>query len=147
MIRVVLDTSQIVSALINPGGLACEILISSGLQGEQKNELVTSEEILTEIERVLNYPRIKKLHGWSGERIGLFLNLLKEHASIVATKPPFKKIVLSDPEDDKFFHTAIQAGASYIISRDEHLLKIKEYGNVRVLKPKVFISAMRNNAL
>ncbi|MGR3176760.1 MAG: PIN domain-containing protein [Candidatus Anammoxibacter sp.] len=56
-------------------------------------------------------------------------------------------MVLSDPEDDKFFHAAIQAEASYIVSRDTHLLKIREYKEVRVLKPEIFISAMKNNTL
>jgi uncharacterized protein len=147
MIRVVLDTNQIVSAILNPKGLGDVILMSSGLKGDQKYELLVSEEILIEIKRVLNYPRIKKLHGWSEERIDLFLNLLKKHAHVVATLPPHDKVVLPDPGDDKFFYAALQAGALYIVSRDNHLLTIKEYKGVRVLKPEVFISAMTNNAL
>ena len=147
MIRVVLDTNQIVSAIINPKGLSDAILMSSGLKGDQKYELVASEDILIEIKKILNYPRLKKLHGWSEKKIDLFLNLLKEHAYVADTLHLHDKFALSDTEDDKFFHAAIQTEASYIVSRDTHLLKIREYKEVRVLKPEVFISAMKNNTL
>ena len=146
MLRVVLDTNQLVSALLNPEGPAFEVLKASGLIGEQKYELVVSDEILSEFRRVLSYPRIQKLHKWSKEKIEIFITLLKELAHLEESHSG-QKIVPDDPDDDKFFHIAIQSGAQYIVSRDAHLLSIKEFGNIRVLKPEVFLTALKKGSL
>jgi len=146
MIRVVLDTNQLVSALLNPEGIAFEILKASGLKGEQKYELVLSEDVLAEFRRVLSYPRIQKLHQWAEERIEIFITLLKEIARSDESRSK-ERIVPEDPDDDKFFHLAIKTNASYIVSRDMHLLKIKEFKGIRVLRPEGFLSAMRKGAL
>jgi len=146
MIRVVLDTNQLVSALLNPEGPAFEILKASGLKGEQKYELVISDEILSEFRKVLSYPRIQKLHKWSGEKIEIFIALIKEIAHIGESQSR-ERIVFEDPDDDKFFHLAIKSGAQYIVSRDMHLLNIKEFRGIKVLKPEVFLSALKRGAL
>ena len=52
-----------------------------------------------------------------------------------------------DPDDDKFFHLALKSGAQYIVSRDVHLLGINEFKGVKVLKPEVFLSALKRRAL
>ncbi len=146
MLRVVLDTNQFVSALLNPEGPAFEILKASGLEGEQKYELVISDEILSEFRKVLSYPRIQKLHKWSKEKVEIFITLLKEIAHTDESQSR-ERIVLEDPDDDKFFHLAIKTGAQYIVSRDIHLLNVKEFRGVRVLKPEVFLSALKRKTL
>jgi putative PIN family toxin of toxin-antitoxin system len=146
MLRVVLDTNQFVSALLNPEGPAFEILKASGLEGEQKYELVISDEILSEFRKVLSYPRIQKLHKWSKEKVEIFITLLKEIAHIDEHQNR-ERIVIEDPDDDKFFHLAIKTGAQYIVSRDIHLLNVKEFRGVRVLKPEVFLSALKRKTL
>lgn len=146
MIRVVLDTNQLVSALLSPEGPAFEILKALGLEEKQKCELVLSDEILSEFRRVLSYPRIQKLHKWPKEKIEIFITLIKEISHI--EKGHGKgRIVSEDPDDDKFFHLALKSGAKYIISRDIHLLKIKEFRGIKVLKPEVFLSAFKRGAL
>jgi putative PIN family toxin of toxin-antitoxin system len=146
MLRVVLDTNQFVSALLNPEGPAFEILKASGLEGEQKYELVISDEILSEFRKVLSYPRIRKLHKWSKEKVEIFITLLKEIAHIDESQSR-ERIVFEDPDDDKFFHLAIKTGAQYIVSRDIHLLNVKEFRGVRILKPEVFLSALKRKTL
>ena len=146
MLRVVLDTNQFVSALLNPEGPAFEILKASGLKGEQKYELVISDEILSEFRKVITYPRIQKLHKWSKEKVEIFITLLKEIAHIDESQSR-ERIIIEDPDDDKFFHLAIKTGAQYIVSRDIHLLNVKEFRGVRVLKPEVFLSALKRKIL
>lgn len=146
MLRVVLDTNQFVSALLNPEGPAFEILKASGLKGEQKYELVISDEILSEFRKVISYPRIQKLHKWSKEKVEIFITLLKEIAHIDESQSR-ERIIIEDPDDDKFFHLAIKTGAQYIVSRDIHLLNVKEFRGVRVLKPEVFLSALKRKIL
>lgn len=146
MLRVVLDTNQLVSALLNPEGPAFEILKEAGLKGEQKYELVISDEIISELRRVLSYPRIQKLHRWSEEKIGIFITLIKEIAHIDESHSR-EKIVPDDPDDDKFFHLAIKTDAQYIVSRDRHLLNMKEFRGIKVMKPEVFLSALKRGTL
>jgi len=95
---------------------------------------------------VLSYPRIQKLHQWAEERIEIFITLLKEIARSDESRSK-ERIVPEDPDDDKFFHLAIKTNASYIVSRDMHLLKIKEFKGIRGLRPEAFLSAMRKGAL
>lgn len=60
MIKAVLDTNILVSGLISPKGSPAKIL---NLWQERKFILVTSQKILKEIKKVLNYPKIiKKYH-------------------------------------------------------------------------------------
>lgn len=146
MIRAVLDTNQLVSALLNPEGPSFEILKSSGLEGDKKYELVISAGVLTEFKKVLSYPRIKKLHRWPDEKIDIFITLLSDIAHI-EKDPGGERIVPDDPDDDKFFHLAVRAGAQYIVSRDAHLIAVKEFQGVKVLAPEVFLSALRKGVL
>ena len=146
MIRVVMDTNQIISAILSPVGLADNILKSSGLKGVQKYQLVLSEPILQEAGRVLKYERLRPLHGWSDEKIYDFLNLLKEVA-IITNGETIVEVVNSDPEDNKFFAAALEGDASYIVSRDAHLHEVREYKGIKVLTPEVFITAFRTGAI
>ncbi len=41
--------------------------------------------------------------------------------------------VADDPDDDKFIECAVSCGADFIISGDQHLLKIKEYEGIKIL--------------
>ena len=146
MIRVVLDTNQIISAILTPGGLAYTILQYSGLREEQKYQLILSEPILEEVSRVLKYGRLRTLHKWNDERICTFINSLREVA-IITSGHINVDIVRADPEDNKFFSAALEGGASYIVSRDAHLHEIKEYKGVKVLTPEVFMTALRTGAI
>lgn len=60
--RVVVDTNVFVSALISPRGTPAQILAH-----EFPFELITSEEILGELNRVLHYDRIQKRYNLNEE--------------------------------------------------------------------------------
>lgn len=80
------------------------------------------------------------------EKIEIFITLLKEHAHIDKGRSR-KKIVAEDPDDDKFFHLTLESGSQYIVSRDTHLIKVKEFKGIKVLKPEVFLNALRRGSL
>lgn len=46
------------------------------------------------------------------------------------------KVIEGDPEDNKFVEAAVSGEADFIVSQDKHLLKLKEYGRIRILKPE-----------
>lgn len=46
--------------------------------------------------------------------------------------------VVSDPEDNKILESAVQARADYLITSDNALLEIGEYGKVKIVTPAQF---------
>ena len=60
MIRAVLDANVIVSAILNPNGTPAAILRA---WRDEAFQLLVSDAILVELERVLLYPKLQKLQG------------------------------------------------------------------------------------
>jgi putative PIN family toxin of toxin-antitoxin system len=48
-------------------------------------------------------------------------------------------VIREDPEDDKFIDCAVEAQADYIISGDEHLLRVRVYQGTPIYSPKEFL--------
>jgi putative PIN family toxin of toxin-antitoxin system len=46
--------------------------------------------------------------------------------------------VVEDRDDNKILESAVQAGAEYLISEDNHLFKIGNFHGVRILEPIAF---------
>lgn len=133
IIRVVLDTNVVVSAVISTDGnpaLIFEMLILEDLKN------YTTQEIIEEIKEVLQRPRIIK-------RISLV-----EQDFIVSTFEKISEKIVSgvkieeikdDPDDNKFLECAVSASADYIISGDKHLLKLHEFRGIKIVSPAEFV--------
>lgn len=46
--------------------------------------------------------------------------------------------IVSDPEDNKILESASEAGADYLVTSDNDLLKIGSYQNVQIVNPSQF---------
>lgn len=126
MIKVVLDTNVLVSALIRTGkprSLLFEI-VRGNLQ------LILSRGILEELTEVAADDKIKKYV--EEEDVRKFLRLIGSTAKIVTVKSRFKA-VKDDPSDDLFLRTAYDGGADYIVSGDKHLLSLNEFRGIKIL--------------
>lgn len=53
---------------------------------------------------------------------------------------------LSDPDDEMFVACAVSANADYIVSGDDHLLRMKQYGKIKILNPSSFVHAVEMNS-
>ena len=62
------------------------------------------------------------------EKILLFASLIEPKQKI--------NVVKDDPDDNKVIECAIESSSGYIITYDKHLLKIKEYKRIKILKPE-----------
>jgi predicted nucleic acid-binding protein len=49
-------------------------------------------------------------------------------------------VIQEDPEDDRVLACALAAKAHYIVSKDEHLQKLREYQRIRILPTEVFLT-------
>ena len=57
---------------------------------------------------------------------------------IVHPKSKFN-VVKDDPDDDKIIEAAVEGKAEYIITQDNHLLKLKEFKGIKIVTPKDFL--------
>jgi putative PIN family toxin of toxin-antitoxin system len=135
---VVLDTNVIVSALLSSKGAPAEI-IRRWEAGEF--DVAISPPLLSEFERVLNYPRVKKYLKHSDEEIATFLKHLG--TTVITVYPQIKlEVIKADPDDDRVLECALEASAVYIVSGNSHLLDLKEYRQIVILNPVEFLAVL-----
>lgn len=135
MIRVVLDTNLLVSALLKPGSNPDIILHAVK---DEKVLLLMSDSICHEISRVLTYPKIRKRLTASDEELNNFVQLLGTVAIITPgtiNLPP----LVADPEDTKYLVCAVEGRADFIVSGDHHLTDLVMYRGIRIATPLDFI--------
>lgn len=46
--------------------------------------------------------------------------------------------IVGDPEDNKILESAVEAGAEYLVTRDNDLLSIEKYEGVQIVNPSQF---------
>lgn len=51
--------------------------------------------------------------------------------------------ITEDLEDNKILEAASEAKADYIISGDKHLLKLKEFKGIKIVKAKEFLEFIK----
>lgn len=135
MVKVVIDTNVIVSAAKSTDGNPAQIFEMLLLE-EITN--YTTKEIIEEMKEVLARPRIK-------------LNLLEQEFIInnygkfsIKIETIYKfDIIKEDPDDNKFLECAVDGKVDYIISGDDHLLKLKEFKGIKIMTPAEFVKLMQ----
>ena len=135
MLKAVIDTNQFVSSLISKQGPSAQLI---DRWREQRFILVTSPEIIAEIQRVLEYPHISKKYKLSKSDVQSLLTLI-EHEAVVIPKLPAVHVIKDDPDDDKFLACAFAARAEYIVSGDRHLLSLGSYKSISIVTVKEFL--------
>lgn len=135
MLKAVIDTNQFVSSLISKQGPSAQLI---DRWREQRFILVTSPEIIAEIQRVLKYPHISKKYKLSKSDVQSLLTLI-EHEAVVIPKLPAVHVIKDDPDDDKFLACAFAARAEYIVSGDQHLLSLGSYKSISIVTVKEFL--------
>ena len=107
MIRVVLDTNVVISALLNPSGLQDRVF-KLGLHGHV--QLYISRDVIAEYERVMRYPRLKI----GRPQIRSALTHIKNAASVV--QPTRKLTECPDEDDNRILECADAAGADLLVT-------------------------------
>ena len=110
MIRVVIDTNVLVSALLQPEGLPAAILILA-LSG--RVQPCVSDAILAEYDDVIRRPHFKR----NPEVIDGTLQAIRKAAHRV--KPTTNAYACSDPDDNMFLECAEAAHADYLVTGNQ----------------------------
>ncbi len=107
MIRAVIDTNVLVSAMISPAGNEALLVmaINQGLVAP-----CLSREILEEYSDVLLRPRF----GFPQDEIDDMLNLLRRHGHLLDPVPIAR--TSPDPDDDKFIACAIAGKVDFLVT-------------------------------
>ena len=138
-LRAVIDTNLFISGLFARDSLSAQL---QNLWINLDFELVTSIEIIKEISRVLNYPRIKDHFKPKDKNIKRFFRLIFRKA-IIAKDIYKTDRITDDPTDNKFLACALEKNADYIVSRDPHLRNIKHYHGIQIIDVKTFIEKVK----
>jgi predicted nucleic acid-binding protein len=77
--------------------------------------------------------------GIPRRKVEEFLRALRE-AEFLVRRWPRIQVVREDPADDQVLACALAAKAYYIVSKDEHLQKLREYQGIRILPTEVFLT-------
>ncbi|MEK6836333.1 MAG: putative toxin-antitoxin system toxin component, PIN family [Nanoarchaeota archaeon] len=96
-------------------------------------EIFTTREILDEFAEVL-----KRDFLYSE---GDTKNIIEKSIQFLTLVIPSEKvdIVKEDADDNKIIECALESNAEYIISYDKHLLDLKEYRGIKIVKPEEII--------
>ncbi len=133
--RVVLDTSVLVSFLLTRGRVISAIMEQWETGGL---EVVVSPQIIAELRRVAEDERLAtRLRPGALE---VLLRALTENAEVVAGELELPGVT-EDPDDDMVVACAVEGNAAYIITRDQHLLRMGTYRDIVVVSPEEFIAA------
>ncbi len=135
--KIVLDANQFVSAVLVPWGQPAQIM---ALWRQNLIQVVVSPPIMAEVRRVLLYPRLQQRHGWSEEQVDQFLDNAQA-AAIVTPGLLAVDSVPGDPTDDKYLTCAAEGEAEYIVTGDQHLLRLTTWRGIRVMSPSQFLAA------
>ena len=131
--RVVLDSNVIVSVMSYPGSEA-QVL---ALAAQRSFDLVLSEFLLAEVQRVLLY----KL-DWSHDRAAVALAELRDRA-IIIDPPRFVSLIGGEHPDNRILECAVHASADYLVTGDrKHLLPIGELEGVRIVRAPEFLEIL-----
>ena len=129
--RVVFDANIYLSAFTFGG--KPEVLFEMARAG--RIQLVVSTSILAELASML-----KNKFAWDDEAVRGALRVVGWHAELV--KPATRLRVLEDDADNRVLECAVEGRAEWITSGDHHLLSLKEFRGIPIVRVSDFLSKL-----
>ena len=127
--KIVIDTNNLISALGWEGN--SRDLLRKAIDKEY--ELIISIKQLEELKNVLDYPKFR----FSEDQKRKFLEIIFKIAAVIKTKLKLDACV--DKKDNMLLECAVEGKADYLISGDDHLLRLKKFRNARIVSVKEFL--------
>jgi uncharacterized protein len=130
MIRVVLDTNIVVSALLRSGGLPEAVF---NLAVDRSVQLYISQPILAEYEEVLRRPRLD-IHS---DKVTNALTRIREAGLLITPTTPVT--AAGDPDDNIFLECAQAASAGYLVTGNRRDFP-DEWAGTKVVTAREFLA-------
>ena len=128
-IPIVIDTNVLISGYLW-GGKPRQVI---KIVGEPPYELLYCSESLTEVMRIFS----EKFYLASDEIISIVSNIKHNGKQIHVASG--ESPISEDVSDNLFINLAIDGGAKTIISGDSHLLKLKKFKGIEIIKVTDFL--------
>jgi putative PIN family toxin of toxin-antitoxin system len=97
---------------------------------ETNAEIFTTKEILDEFVKVL-----KRDFQYNDEETN---DIIKTVFAFVRLVEPRERVdvIKDDPDDNKILECAVASKSEYVVTYDNHLLSLKEFRGVKIVKPE-----------
>jgi uncharacterized protein len=132
MIRVVLDTNILVSALLTPQRPSARVFLLTLLN--QDTQLCVSAEVFSEYEEVLKRTKF----SFTASAIAATLSGFRQKGFWV--KPTGKVNACDDPDDDIFLECAEAAAADYLVTGNRRHFPAAGWGRLKIVTPREFLT-------
>ncbi len=133
LLRAVVDTNVFVSAFLYPGRPLFQII---RLAVQRRYRLLISPAIVGEVGRVLEEEFDIE------ERVKIRrLKVLTRAAEIVIPRVTLD-VIKEDPPDNRILECAVEGRADVIVSGNRHLLRLKSYQGIPIVRPIDFLRTL-----
>lgn len=131
VLRTVIDTNIFISAVLFSG------VASKIVEYWQRGDFVylLSKPILEEYIKVLSYNKFKLTEK---EIKNIVKNALLPFVELVECKTKID-IIQEDPQDNIFIAASLDGNASFIVSGDYHLIKLRQYKHIKIISLADFL--------
>jgi len=125
--KIVFDTNILISSTLWDNSVAQKFLFKCIKENIQ---IFSSQEIIEEYKEIL-----ARDFDYKKQEIGRILEKILQFLTLVT--PSIKiDVVKGDVDDNKIIECAVESKSEYILSYDKHLLKIKEYQGIKIVRPE-----------
>ena len=128
--KITADTNFLISATQWDNSVAHKLLKKLI---EKNAEIFTTKEILNEFSEVL-----KRDFKYNEEEINDIIETVLAFVRLVEPKEKID-IIKDDLDDNKILECAVASKSEYIVTYDNHLLSLKEFRGVKILKPEELV--------
>ena len=118
--RAVVDANVLIATVLSSRGAPAELLRSAR---DGAFELIVSELVITELDRALAYPKLRK--RISAEQAASFIGWLRDHGTVAEDPVDPPPVTSPDPDDDYLLALAVKERA-YLVTGDHHLLGVSD---------------------
>jgi putative PIN family toxin of toxin-antitoxin system len=117
------------------GGSSADILKAAE---EGRITVLVSEEIVEEISRILLYHKLSETYREAGVSHEELMETVLRIGKLVRVETRLE-VIREDTSDNKFLECVIESNADYIVSGDEHVLKVGRYNRTEIVSARQFI--------
>jgi putative PIN family toxin of toxin-antitoxin system len=134
-LKVVFDTNIFISAFVIPGSQGEEAYLHA-MKGNFN--LFSSVAILTEMAQ-----KLREKFGWQEDKITRLLKAISKVSTVIKTQPHLH--LLADDPDNRILECAMAVKADFIVTGDKHLLSLKTFQNISIVKLSNFLEVLEKD--
>ena len=128
--KVTVDTNFLISSTQWENSVSRRLL---NMMIEKDVEIYITDFVIEEFSRVL-----KRDFKYNEDDVERFIEIVLSFVKLVVTKNEVN-LIKDDPSDNRIIECALESKSDYILTYDKHLLKIKEYKGIKIIKPEEFL--------